>query len=104
MTRAILAGILLCAFASYVSAAATTINVTMTGFKEPSGGDNGGTGNGSFTFDPDADTISWLLIYSCLQGSCWTGFHIHGPNATETGNFPVYRGFTITPGQTPPSG
>ncbi|HEV8292002.1 MAG TPA: CHRD domain-containing protein [Tepidisphaeraceae bacterium] len=96
--------------ASVVSAAATAINVTMTGQAEPfsngtlGAGDLGASGNASYTFDPDADTISWLVNYSGLQGSSLTGFHIHGPNATTTSINGVYRGFPVNPGAAPPSG
>jgi hypothetical protein len=109
MAKAILAAIVLCAVASYVSAAPTVINVTLNGFNEPDGsgqlgaGDLGASGNGTYTFDPDADTISWLLTYSGLQGTTLTGYHIHGP-ATTTQNVGVYRGFPINAGQAPPSG
>ena len=110
MRRLLAATVAVFLFASVVSAAATTINVTMTGQAEPfsngtlGAGDLGASGNASYTFDPDADTISWLVNYTGLQGTSLTGFHIHGPNATPTSINSVYRGFTINPGAVPPAG
>jgi len=108
MARALLAAILLCGVASYVSAAPIVIPVDMTGEKEPfsngtlGAGSLGSHATGTFTIDPDADTISWLLDYNSIQGSSFTGFHIHGP-ASTTQNVGVYRGFP-TPGGNPSAG
>ena len=108
MAKALLAAILLCAVASYASAAPVVINVEMTGEKEPfangtlGAGSLGGSAVGTFTLNPDNDTISWLLNYNNIQGTSFTGFHIHGP-ATTTQNTSVYRGLP-TPSQLPPSG
>jgi hypothetical protein len=107
MAKALLAAILLCAVTSYVSAAPTVIQVDMTGEKEPFS--NGTLGNGSLgshatgtvTLDPDNDTISWLLQTTPIQGTSFTGFHIHGPipvAATTTTNVGVYRGFPTPSG------
>jgi CHRD domain-containing protein/PEP-CTERM motif-containing protein len=109
MARALLAVIVLCAVASYASAAPVVISVDMTGEKEPFA--NGTLGNGSLgshatgtvTLDPDNDTISWLLNTTTIQGSSFTGFHIHGPipvAATTTTNVGVYRD-SPTPGTNP---
>src|SRR6266446_8304161 len=109
MRKLLAAAVVVVMFAS-IASAATTINVLMTGLAEPfangtlGAGDLGASGNGSFTFDPDADTISWLVNYNGLQGTSLTGFHIHGPNATPTSINAVYRGFPINPGAVPPSG
>lgn len=107
MARAILATIVLCAVASYASAAPVVINVDMTGEKEPFS--NGTLGNGSLgshatgtvTLDPDNDTISWFLNTTAIAGTSFTGFHIHGPvptPATLTTNVGVYRGFPTPAG------
>ena len=110
MRKLLAAAVVVFLFASVVSAASTTINVTMTGQAEPfvngtlGAGDLGASANASYTFDPDADTISWLVNYNGLQGSSLTGFHIHGPNATPTSTNAVYRGFTLNAGAVPPAG
>lgn len=107
MAKALLAAILLCAVTSYVSAVPVVINVDMTGEKEPFA--NGTLGNGSLgshatgtvTLNPDNDTISWLLNTTAIQGTSFTGFHIHGPvptPATLTTNVGVYRGFPTPAG------
>ena len=107
MAKALLAAILLCAVTSYVSAAPVVINVDMTGEKEPNGsgvlgaGSLGSHATGTVTLDPDADTISWFLQTTAIQGTSFTGFHIHGPvptPATLTTNVPVYRGFPTPAG------
>jgi len=107
MARALLAAIVLCAVASYASAAPVVINIDMTGEKEPngSGGLNGGSlgshATGTLTLDPDADKISWFLETTAISGTSFTGFHIHGPvptPATLTTNVGVYRGFPTPSG------
>src|SRR5436190_9127255 len=107
MARAILAAIVLFAVASYASAAPVVINVDMTGEKEPngSGGLNAGSlgshATGTVTLNPDNDTISWLLNTTAIQGTSFTGFHIHGPvptPATLLTNVGVYRGFPTPAG------
>ena len=103
MARAILAAIVLCAVVSYASAAPVVINVDMTGEKEPfsngtlGAGSLGSHATGTVTLDPDADTISWLLNTTSIQGSSFVGFHIHG-QATTTQNVGVYRGFPTPAG------
>src|SRR5438128_12225481 len=102
--RKLLAGAFVVVMFASIASAATTINVLMTGQAEPfangtlGAGDLGASGNGSFTFDPDADTISWLVNYNGLQGTSLTGFHIHGTNATTTSSNGVYHGVTMNPG------
>ena len=103
MARAILAAIGLFAVASYALAAPVVINVDMTGEKEPfsngtlGAGSLGSHATGTVTLDPDADTISWLLQTTPIQGNSFVGFHIHGP-ATTTQNVGVYRGFPTPSG------
>jgi len=85
------------------------INVQMTGEKEPfskgtlGAGSLGGSAVGTLTLNPDNDTISWLLTYNNIQGTAFTGFHIHG-QATTTQNVGIFRGFPTPTAQTPPSG
>jgi len=96
----------LLAGATISQAAPTVFNVTLTGAAEVAAGmpgDPNGIGNGTYTFDPDADTISWILNYSNMNGTSFNGYHIHGP-ATTSQSVGVYRGFTINAGATPPNG
>src|SRR5687768_190318 len=72
-----------------VSALPVTIDIHATGLKEvdasgASVGDLDAKAEGFFTFDPEANTIFWHLMYEKIDGSALSAAHIHGPAGANT--------------------
>ena len=75
------------------AASATVFNVTLDGSQEVGGGDPTGTGFGTLTLDPVADTIAWNIDYSNLSDPfpgiypiSLSGWHVHGPDGSAGSN------------------
>ncbi len=52
--------------------------ITLDGFQEVSPVDTAATGEGTATFDPNTNELSWNITFQNLEGS-QTGAHFHGP-------------------------